>query len=158
MKIGYMKIGRSWKLDPTKGTTTGGDADVARALHLLSRLRPDDEFHLLGRNCGTVPQEAMYPQNVFNPWTELAPRRKKAFSEGVSKEGTGMSLAGIEFVNGWYRENVIPMFDDMDAVIVWSGQHGTSNTPMMNSRNERPRDTRATNIPTKGDQAIHQPQ
>ena len=35
---------------------------------------------------------------------------------------------------------------------------GTSSTPTTNSRIVRPRDTRAMNMPTKGDQAIHQPQ
>src|SRR5690554_2581908 len=35
---------------------------------------------------------------------------------------------------------------------------GTSKIPVINSRIVRPRDTRAINIPTKGDQEIHQPQ
>src|SRR5699024_1008160 len=35
---------------------------------------------------------------------------------------------------------------------------GTSNTPVMNSRIVRPREMRAMNTPTNGDQAIHQPQ
>jgi hypothetical protein len=35
---------------------------------------------------------------------------------------------------------------------------GTSSTEMMNSRTVRPRDTRAMNMPTKGDQEIHQAQ
>ena len=35
---------------------------------------------------------------------------------------------------------------------------GTSSTPMMNSRIVRPRETRAMNIPTKGDHEIHHAQ
>ncbi len=35
---------------------------------------------------------------------------------------------------------------------------GTSKTPKRNSRIVRPREMRAMNMPTKGDQAIHQPQ
>ena len=35
---------------------------------------------------------------------------------------------------------------------------GTANTAIKNSRMVRPLETRAINIPTKGDQAIHQPQ
>ncbi len=35
---------------------------------------------------------------------------------------------------------------------------GTSSTPVKNSRMVRPRETRAINIPTKGDQESHQPQ
>ena len=69
-KIAYGKIGRAWKLDPTKGTSTGGDADVARALHILSRARPDDQFVLVGRNSGVSPQMVGYPDNVVNPWAD----------------------------------------------------------------------------------------
>ncbi|MNV60922.1 hypothetical protein D3C71_1534070 [compost metagenome] len=35
---------------------------------------------------------------------------------------------------------------------------GTSSTPMTNSRTVRPREMRAMNMPTNGDQAIHQAQ
>jgi len=35
---------------------------------------------------------------------------------------------------------------------------GTSSTPIRNSRTVRPREMRAMNIPTNGDQAIHQAQ
>ncbi|MNE79493.1 hypothetical protein D3C80_1759840 [compost metagenome] len=35
---------------------------------------------------------------------------------------------------------------------------GTSNTPIRNSRTVRPREMRAMNMPTNGDQAIHQAQ
>ncbi|MNU02327.1 hypothetical protein D3C72_2459960 [compost metagenome] len=35
---------------------------------------------------------------------------------------------------------------------------GTSSTPQTNSRMVRPREMRAMNSPTNGDQAIHQPQ
>ncbi len=35
---------------------------------------------------------------------------------------------------------------------------GTSRTPVTNSRMVRPREIRAMNMPTKGDQEIHQPQ
>ena len=119
MKIGYCKIGRSWKLDPTKGTTTGGDADVARALHMLSRLRPDDEFVLVGRNSGEVATEAGYPANVTNPWTDLLPVIKAA------KVGSDMNKT-LDLLS----ELTLPLFMDLDAIIVWAGQHGTSNMPL----------------------------
>jgi hypothetical protein len=35
---------------------------------------------------------------------------------------------------------------------------GTNSTPPMNSRIVRPREMRAMNMPTNGDQEIHQPQ
>ena len=49
---------------------------------------------------------------------------------------------------------VPPMTENHRAVIMV----GTSMTPRMNSRMVRPREIRAMNTPTKGDQLIHQPQ
>lgn len=119
MKIGYCKIGRSWKLDPTNGTTTGGDADVARALHMLARLRPDDEFVLVGRNSGEDPSTVGYPANVTNPWTDLLPIVKAA-KLGSDPEKTLILLDDL----------TAPLFADLDAILVWAGQHGTSNMPL----------------------------
>ncbi|MGB2791293.1 MAG: hypothetical protein WBC29_01950 [Candidatus Moraniibacteriota bacterium] len=114
-----MKIGRSWKLDPTKGTATGGDADVARALHIIARQRPDDTFYLLGRNSGENPQECGYPANVVNPWTELTPKI------------TAMKLgADVGRIITTLTELTTQMFMEMDHQIVWAGQHGTSNIPI----------------------------
>lgn len=129
MKIGYSKIGRSWKLDPRNGTATGGDADVARTLHLLSRTYPDAEIHLLGRCTEIDPVAAGYPSNVINPWLELAPKMKAAFKEFTKKEANGqISKDSVGHVLDWHERITAPMFTEMDAHIVWSGQHGTSNT------------------------------
>ena len=120
MRIGYTKIGRSWKLDPTKGTVTGGDADVARALHLMARSRPDDEFVLVSNNSGEAPEDAQYPPNVINPWTELRGSIKTGRS-GISAE---------KDVCDFLTEKTAHLYEDLDALIVWAGQHGTSNSPI----------------------------
>lgn len=119
MRIGYAKIGRSWKLDPTKGTATGGDADVARALHLLSRARPNDEIVLVSNNSGEDPASAHYPPNVVNPWGELRQKIKTA------KVGSNEQV-----VTDFLRELTAPLYEDLDAIVVWAGQHGTSNMPI----------------------------
>lgn len=124
MKIGYAKIGRSWNLDPTNGTATGGDADVARALHILADARPNDEIILLGRNSGEPPSDAGYPSNVTNPWTQWKPQMKKAMS-GRSGDADLISRS-----MSWYEKNTLPSFLDLDALIIWAGQHGTSNMPI----------------------------
>lgn len=119
MRIGYGKIGRSWKLDHTRGNTGSGDVDVARALHLLSRMRPSDEFVLVGCNSAEDPQSVGYPSNVVNPWTALRPSYK------LTKPGSDL-LENTERMWGLTQH----MFTDVDAMIVWAGQHGTSNTPI----------------------------
>lgn len=119
MKIGYAKIGRSWKLDPTKGTATGGDADVARALHLLARARPDDEIILVSNNSGEDPSAAHYPSNVTNPWGELRQTIKTAKAGSDVQKATDLMCGLTE-----------SMYMELDALIVWAGQHGTSNMPI----------------------------
>jgi len=137
VKIGYGKIGRSWKLDPTKGTTTGGDADVARALHVLSRLYPQDEFVLVGRNSGENPQEVGYPENVTNPWETsrgLLARVNAEYKRLSGDDETGkrpMSTAHLQELMRWHEENTVPLlFGDLHQVIMWAGQHGSSNIPL----------------------------
>lgn len=132
MKIGYMKFGRSWKLDPANGTTTGGDLDVARALHMMSRLRPNDEIVLVGRNSGERPQDLGYPVNVTNPWTDLWPKLRPAILENVKRTEKGaMTDESVKYVYDTYVEHVVPyLFSDLDAIISWAGQHGTSNSPI----------------------------
>ena len=124
--IGYSKVGRAWKLDPFKGVTGSGDADVANALHRLAELRPDDTFYLLGRNSGESPQEAGYPANVVNPWQEIGPILKDAKIRD--------NRDYVDFMD----EHLRPWFLRMDEHVVWAGQHGTSNSviPKVDARDE----------------------
>lgn len=121
-RIAYGKIGRAWKLDPTRGTSTGGDADVARALHILSRARPNDQFVLVGRNSGETPQAVGYPDNVINPWADekfvKAFKTKNARCIKTKDDVGRMQL--VDYV-------AATLFVDTDEVIMWAGQHGTSN-------------------------------
>ena len=124
MKIGYAKLGRSWKLDPYKGTSTGGDVDVARALHIMSRMMPDDEFHLIGRNSAGDPTKCPhpYPDNVFNTsWEHTKDLGLKMIGDKLSVETKKQKLAEL-------ADAFVPMFLEMDAIIVWAGQHGGSQT------------------------------
>lgn len=150
MRIAYGKIGRSWKLDPTNGTSTGGDADVARALHLLARLRPNDEFILVGRNSGENPQDVGYPENVINPWTpEFTKKMKSRVAELNPKTAERKGLFTPETmaaVLSYFETELTPeLFDGVDEVIMWAGQHGTSNMilPQIDDRtqNTKPQDS-----------------
>jgi hypothetical protein len=117
MRIGYTKIGRSWNLDPNKWSDIGGDMDVWRALDRLARERSDDTFVLVGRNSGEVPTSVGLPPNVENPWTEQSKLWK---SLKIKKD--------LRAVIQWFDDFQLPLFRELDGLIVWAGQHGTSNT------------------------------
>lgn len=131
-RIAYVKIGRSWNLDPRNGTVTGGDADVGRALHTLSRMRPDDEFLLLSANSCEDPADALYPDNVKNIWATDVNEQRKAYAKSnrQRQEGGAMTKDTVAKMLEFYDATVVPMYDKVDEIIVWAGQHGTSNMPL----------------------------
>lgn len=57
-------------------------------------------------------------------------------------------------------EKISRLIPDPPKIVNHSAQNsvGTAKTPKMNSRTVRPLETRAINVPTKGDQAIHHAQ
>lgn len=124
MRIGYGKIGRSWNLDPAKWSAAGGDVDVWRLLNRLARERPGDTFVLVGRNSGEDPQSVGLPPNVENPWTPELQDARRQLCAGNKSPMTPEQLARVEpGMNDLTRH----MYDDLGAVMVWAGQHGTSN-------------------------------
>lgn len=134
MKIGYGKIGRSFDLNRGNMSTLGGDVDVLNLLERLARMYPDDEIILVGRNSGEDPQAMGLPPNVVNPWRDaLKPLQAdlKAVGCEVSWSRTGKSkqlsieaqLAGLPVFKHYAEE----MTKDIDAYVLWVGQHGTSN-------------------------------
>lgn len=135
MKYGYAKLGRSWNLDPAKWSVAGGDVDVARLLHRLATERPNDQFILVGRNSGEVPQDVGYPANVVNPWTawrETVPKPKDfGFDLKVPKEEKAAHLAEVTVkLLAAFDDLTGATFDVLDGIMVWAGQHGTSNAPI----------------------------
>lgn len=136
MRIAYGKLGRSWKLDPTKGTATGGDVDVVRCLHTLSRALPNDEFVLVGKNSGEDPKDAGYPANVTNPWATDLAAKTKADMAVIRKNEKNAQERSRRLVD-YYAEHVVPvLFEGVDRIIMWLGQHGTTNMvlPMVDDR------------------------
>lgn len=136
MRIAYGKTGRSWKLDPRNGTTTGGDADVARALHNLARSRPEDTFVLVSRNSGENPQAVGYPENVINPWEDkpgglMDQLREKTKALRSAESERSYTEEGLKQLMDWYASTLTPAtFGDVDEVIMWVGQHGSTNIPL----------------------------
>lgn len=114
MKIGYGKIGRSIPITMADASNVGGDAEVVR---LLDRLREHHEVHLIGRNRANVVLD-----NVVNYWAE------GALFDGVPTASRHKDEKFIEY-DAFFEER-IPKLPELDAVIVWLGQHGSSMHPV----------------------------
>jgi hypothetical protein len=127
MKIGYGKLARSWCLDFDNPSTVGGDIDVARLLMRLANERPDDEFILVGRNQGGLPQNFGYPENVYNPWETENWKMLTISAEQVKKHGKELYFKPCNI----FRELRKDL--ELDAIILWVGQVANSNSPIPQS-------------------------
>jgi hypothetical protein len=121
MKIGYAKIGRSMPLSPAGFGEVGGDNEPPVLLNKLARRMPEHEFVIIGRNSGEVPQDVGLPSNVTNPWTTWRPE----VSAKMKEIGTD-PVKTVQLLD----EYTLAEWASLDAVIVWMGQHGTSNSPI----------------------------
>jgi hypothetical protein len=117
VRIAYAKLGRSWQLDASKASTVGGDIDVIRLLKFMANKYPEHEFVLLGRNTGQNPQSVGYPPNVVNPWTEW---KEKWWMPTDPKEADKV-IDNFRSISG-------DLHKEIDAVIIWAGQHGSANS------------------------------
>lgn len=126
MRIGYAKIGRSMPLLPQDWGKVGGDNEPPILLQTLACARPDVEWVLVGRNSGEHPADVGLPSNVSNPWTELRPEGSRIAKE-MRDRGKLWAADELERLTG-------PIFDSLDGIVVWAGQHGTSNTPVPEAR------------------------
>jgi hypothetical protein len=114
-------------LSPAGWGKVGGDNEPPILLQTLALARPDVEWVLVGRNSGEDPAAVGLPSNVSNPWTELRPEGARIAKEMQER---GKSWAADEHERLTYK-----LFDELDGIIVWAGQHGTSNTPIPEANN-----------------------
>jgi hypothetical protein len=129
VRIGYGKIGRSMPLTRDKCGSLGGDVEMAATVGALAERHPDDEFWLIGRNSGERPDEVGLPSNVINPWTDWGPellRRKRLL--GLNK--SNYTVKDHQRSQELFDDLTLPTITGMDQIILWAGQHGTTNTPM----------------------------
>jgi hypothetical protein len=118
-RIGYCKLGRNMPLPQDAWGKVGGDDEPPLLLRTLAQRNPDVEWVLVGKNSGEDPQTIGMPPNVTNPWTEL----KQVVADATRKA----SAAEIVAAHDHYT---LDLFRNLDGLVVWSGQHGTSNTPI----------------------------
>ncbi len=129
--IGYAKLGRSMPLTLEKCGNLGGDVEMVAVVKELAMRHRDDTFLLVGRNSGEVPSQIGLPENIINPWTEW---------DWGSKLKNAVAIAGLKGVVLTSERQLLlaeifdeitgPTFEGLDAMVMWIGQHGTSNTPI----------------------------
>lgn len=120
-RVGYVKIGRSMPLPPDRWGEVGGDNEPIVLLHKLATRHPEVEWVLVGRNTGEDPQAIGLPANVVNPWTTMRDEAK-----AITKAAKDDKQMLTDNLHALTRD----LFMGLDGLIVWAGQHGTSNSPI----------------------------
>lgn len=128
-RVGYGKLGRSMPLKLENCGSLGGDVEMVPTLKLLATRHPDVDFILVGRNSGEDPRDVGLPDNVYNPWRVWKPIIKRE----LQRHGLNYSNLTIshhrevtQLLHTYTREE----FNLLDGMIMWLGQHGTTNTPL----------------------------
>jgi hypothetical protein len=129
MRIGYGKLGRSMPLRLDKCGTVGGDVENVAVISELARRRPGDTFYLIGRNSGDDPAEIGLPANIINPWREWGPAQRK-WSKETAFPGSYLEVEDQQRLRDFYDSEMTPFMRDLDGIVLWEGQHGSSNSPI----------------------------
>lgn len=108
MRIGYGKLGRSMKMNPSKFGQQG-DPEAPQLLRRLALRNPDVEWVIVGRNDGYLDDMPDNVVNAFPPHLKLTDSHE-AF------------------------EDVAEIIANLDGVVIHIGQHGTSQTPITASK------------------------
>jgi len=123
--IGYGKLGRSMPLTLEKCGNLGGDVEMVAVVKELALRHPDDTFLLLGRNSGEAASDVGLPVNVRNPWYlwrgELRERLAAAGIKG------NLTVEQHRQVTQIYRDMMGDVWRNLDGLVLWVGQHGSSN-------------------------------
>lgn len=127
--IGYAKLGRSMELDLAKCASLGGDNEMVPTIKLLAERHPDVDWLLVGRNSGEKPHDVGLPSNVYNPWTYWAPELRRRLNE------RGLNYSNLSIDDHLKLRDVMQAivhdtFLELSHIIMWVGQHGTSNFPL----------------------------
>lgn len=132
-KIGYAKLGRSMPLTLDKCGSLGGDNEMVPTIKLLAERHPDVDFYLIGRNSGEVPTDVGLPGNVYNPWTTWQSEIRKALNyQGLSYGN--LAVKDHIKVRKLLCSHTEELFLELDGIVMWLGQHGTTNTPLPSIR------------------------
>lgn len=136
MRVGYGKIGRSMPLSLARCGTLGGDVEMIAVIKDLALRHPDDEFVLIGRNSGERPEDVGLPKNVVNPWVEWTPVLRELITQHGLRNGlTVMQHLKLRDI---FDELIGDTVSSLDNLVLWVGQHGTTNTPLPRTQRTDP--------------------
>lgn len=127
-RIGYGKLGRSMPLTLEDCGNLGGDVEMVAVVKTLALRHPDDTFILIGRNSGELPGDVGLPSNVYNPWVHWAPHLRRLMKERVP--AGPLTIESQITLRDIFREITEATFLSLDGIVMWVGQHGTTNTPI----------------------------
>lgn len=132
-RIGYAKLGRSMPLTLAKCGNLGGDVEGIAVLRDLALRHPDDSFWIIGRNSGEHASHVGFPSNVLNIWCSDCSGIGVALKERIAAAGIkGQTLTSERqlILAKIFDDLLLNIFASLDAMVMWIGQHGTSNTPI----------------------------
>lgn len=128
-RVGYAKLGRSMPLALENCGSLGGDVEMVPTLKLLAERHPDVDFILIGRNSGELPEDVGLPSNVLNPWRVWKPIiRRELQRAGLNY--SNLTIPDHREVTALIHKYTWEEFSLLDEMIMWLGQHGTTNTPL----------------------------
>jgi len=132
-RIGYAKLGRSMPLTLAKCGNLGGDVEGVGLLMDLARRHSDDTFIIVGRNSGEHASRVGFPLNVINIWCSCCSGIGVALKERILASGIkGLPLTSERqlILAKIFDDLILDVFTTLDGMVMWIGQHGTSNTPI----------------------------
>lgn len=115
--------------------TLGGDVEMVPVIKELALRHPEDEFYLLGRNTGENPVDVGLPKNIINPWTEWGPELRTQ----LNKRGfnhPNLDIDEHKKVAQLIDDIIGSAFEELSGLVIWIGQHGTSNRPLPGIRKD----------------------
>lgn len=112
-RIGYGKVSRVIEMDEKKWGENGGDNEPATLLLTLADRNPDVDWVVVSKNSGWAPPRT----NIINMWNEW---------------GSQLKMTGLDTTERVkkYDDVTSDTFAAFDGIIMWIGQHGTSNSPI----------------------------
>jgi hypothetical protein len=136
--IGYGKLGRSMPLTLERCGNLGGDVEMVAVVKEMALRHPDNAYILIGRNSGENPQDVGLPENVHNPWNvhypygggPWKPQLDAAIAADGDIKGETLTPARQLRLAKIFDDITFKTFESLDAMVMWVGQHGTSNTPI----------------------------
>lgn len=113
--------------------TLGGDVEMVPTLKLLAERHPDVDFIIIGRNSGDRPEDVDLPGNIYNPWTGWQPLLRERLN-AARLNYSNLRVEDHVRVAEILHEVTGPEFLNLDGVVMWLGQHGTTNQPLPSIR------------------------